>query len=238
MPHLPFLGLNSNHMVDFSTFINCFPDKQIMLSPEFKLLSVFLQNPSKELYGRQIERLATVSHERAVTYLNKLVNEHRALTKEKKGKQVFYRLNRHNELVLKTLSIAELERKIEFARKNEAGFVIQDLVSGITSESGSSIYFILLFGSTARGHAKEESDIDLLFVLLQNGKTKAKIEEMIKKRTVITGKRFSFHPVTLSELEKLWLKEPVYRNIWDERIVFFGEENFWKFVLKEGEPHG
>jgi len=202
------------------------------------LLSAFLQNPSKELYGRQIERLAGTSHERAVTYLNRLVTDHRALTREKKGKQVFYRLNIHNELVQKTLAIAELERKIDFVRKNEAGFVIQDLVSGITSELGASVYFILLFGSAARGHAREESDIDLLFVLLQNGKIKAKIEEIIKKRSDITGKRFSFHPVTLSELERLWLKEPVYRNIWDERIVFFGEENFWKFILKEGEPHG
>ena len=225
-------------MVGFSTFINSLFDNQIMLSPEFKLLGVFLQNPSKELYGRQIERLAGINHERAVTYLNRLVNEHRALTRERKGKQVFYRLNRHNELVLKSFAIAELERKIGFVRKTDVGFVIQDLVSGVTSELGSSIYFILLFGSTARGHAREESDIDLLFVLLQNGKIKAKIEEMIKKRTIITGKKFSFHPVTLSELEKRWLKEPVYRNIWDERIVLFGEENFWNFVLKEGEPHG
>lgn len=229
---------NSNQVVGLSTFINSLLDNRIMLSPEFKLLSAFLQNPSKELYGRQIERLVGINHERAVTYLNRLVNEHRALTKEKKGRQVFYRLNKHNELAQKTLSIAELERKIDFVRRDEVGFVIQDLVSGVTSELGSSIYFILLFGSTARGHARGKSDIDLLFVLLQNGKIKAKIGEMIKKRTVITGKKFSFHPVKLSELEKLWLKEPVYRNIWDERIVFFGEENFWKFVLKKGEPHG
>ena len=41
---------------------------------------------------------------------------------------------------------------------------------------------------------------------------------------------------TVEELESRWQKEPVYANIWDERVVFFGEENFWRFVLKKGEP--
>jgi len=208
------------------------------MSPEFKLLSAFLQNPSKELYGRQIERLTGTNHERTVVYLNKLVTSHRALIGERKGKQVFYRLNKQNEIAQKALSVAELERKIGFIRKNKDGFVIQDLVSGITGEFGPAVYFIILFGSAARGQAREESDIDLLFVLLQNGKTKSRIEEFVKKRSIIGGKRFSFHSVTLPELKRRWSKEPVYKNIWDERIVFFGGENFWNFVLKEGEPHG
>lgn len=56
-----------------------------MLSPEFKLLDAFLQNPSKELYGRQIERLIRTNHERAVAYLNKLVDDYGVLGKERKG---------------------------------------------------------------------------------------------------------------------------------------------------------
>ncbi|MBI5046843.1 hypothetical protein HZC07_03875, partial [Candidatus Micrarchaeota archaeon] len=82
----------------------------------------------------------------------------------------------------------------------------------------------------------EESDIDLLFVLLDNGKIKNNIEKTLKKQEIITGKKISFHPITLAELERDWSKEPIYNNIWDERIIFFGEENFWNFVLKKGEP--
>ena len=128
--------------------------------------------------------------------------------------------------------------KITFIKKNKDGFIIQDLVSQIIREFRPAVYFVLLFGSVARGHATEGSDIDVLFVLLQNGKIKLNIEEIIKKKNIITGKEFSFHPVTLQELKVRWFKEPIYKNIWDERVVFFGEENFWNFILKEGEPYG
>ena len=207
-----------------------------MLNPEFKLLNAFLNNPSKELYAREIERLTKTNHERAGVYLAGLVTQ-KALLREKKGKQVFYRLNKQNELVQEALSFAELERKIQFVKTSQIGFIVKDTVSEVLKEYRPHIYFILLFGSAARGQQREQSDIDLLFVLLENGGTKKKIEGIVKKREVITGKTISFHSITLKDLEDEWQKKPIYTNIWDERIVFFGEENFWNFVLKQGEPY-
>jgi len=208
-----------------------------MLSSEFKLLDAFLKAPSSELYGRQIERLTKTSHERTLAYLGKLVND-KALFREQKGRQVFYRLNKQSEMAQKALSVAELSNKIDFIRKNERGYAIQRLVSEIVQAAGAEIYFVILFGSVARNQAQAASDIDLLFVLIQNGKTRAKIDGFVRRMVIATGDRFSFHSVTLAELEKQWLKGPVYKNIWDERILLFGEENFWKFVLRVGEPHG
>ena len=223
-------------MAGLPTFINYCSDSKFMLGPEFKLLGAFWHSPTKELYARQIERMTETNHERAGVYLAELVAQ-KALLREEKGKQVFYRLNRQNELVLKGLAFAELEKKINFVKGNKDGFIAQDLVLQIVRECRPSLYFVLLFGSVARGHQREGSDIDLLFVLAGNGKTKTKIEEIIKKQEMLCGKTIAFHPVSVKELEKLWKKEPVYKNIWDERIVFFGEENFWSFVLKEGEPY-
>jgi len=223
-------------MAGYPTFINYALDNGFMLSPEFRLLGAFWHSPTKELYARQIERMTGTNHERAGVYLAGLVAQ-KALLREKKGKQVFYRLNRQSELVLKALAFAELEKKIDFVKGNKDGFIVQDLVSQIARECRPSLYFVLLFGSVARGHQREGSDIDLLFVLTQSGKTKKKIEDMIKKQEMLTDKAISFHPVSIKELEKLWSKEPVYKNIWDERVIFFGEENFWSFVLKKGEPY-
>jgi len=206
-----------------------------MLGPEFNLLTAFLQNPSKELYGRQIERMAGATHERSIVYLKALVNM-KMLLREKKGNQVFYRLNKRNELVQKTLALAELERKREFIKKNGYGVIIHNLVSEVIGDFRTSICFVLLFGSVARNQQKESSDIDLLFVLADNGK-KDEIEKIVKKQEMLTGKKISFHPITLKELEKEWRKKAIYKNIWDERVVFFGEDNFWNFVLKVGEPH-
>lgn len=230
------IGLFSNHVVCLQTIINNSNYNEFMLEPEFKLLTPFLQNPSKELYGRQIERMAGATHERSIVYLKSLVDT-KMLIREKKGNQVFYRLNKRNELVQKTLAFAELEKKREFIKKNGYGVTVFNLVSEVTDNFRTAVYFVLLFGSVARSQQRESSDIDLLFVLVENGKTKDEIEKIVKKQEMLTGKKISFHPITLKELEKEWRKKAIYKNIWDERVVFFGEDNFWNFVLKMGEPH-
>ncbi len=230
------IGLNSNHVVGFQTIINNSDHNEFMLDTEFKPLTAFLHHPSQELYGRQIERMVGATHERSIAYLKSLVNK-KILLRELKGKQVFYRLNKHNELVQKTLSIAELEKKREFIKKNRDGSIVYSLVSQVTDNYRTSVYFILLFGSVARNDQRTESDIDLLFVLVEKGKIEDEIEKIVKKQEMLTGKKISFHPITLTELEKEWRKKGIYKNIWDDRVVFFGEENFWNFVLKMGEPH-
>lgn len=206
-----------------------------MLSPEYKILKAFLNNPSKELYGREIERLAKTSHERTISYLNELVKK-KVLIRETRGRQVFFKLNKNNELTIKALSLGEMERKTEFMAGNDLAFVIRDVIFRAIKECQPYIYSVMLFGSVARKQQRESSDIDLLFILLKNGRIKSRIESIIKQQSTITGKEIQLHTVTVAELEKRWRKEPVYRNIWDERIVFYGEENFWRFVLSKGEP--
>ena len=225
-------------MAGFPAFINYTGYNIFMLNPEFKLLNAFLLKPSKALYAREIERLTKTNHERAGVYLDKLTKVQRALSREKRGKQVFYNLNKNSELTRKALAFAEMERRFKFVHTNKFGPMVRKIVYEIVKERQPLIYFIALFGSVARGHQTEESDIDLLFVLLDNGKTRKKIAEMLKKQEVITGKKISFHPITMRELENGWSKEPVYNNLWDERIIFYGEENFWNFILKVGEPRG
>lgn len=222
-------------MVYFQTFIKSSSNNTIMLSSEFKVLTAFLKTPSKELYGREIERLANTTHERTLNYLNGLTNK-KILSKEKRGKQVFYRLNKNNILTLKALSIAELEKRIEFTKTSHEASAITDFLRK-SSDLGLDVKFILLFGSVARKQSTKQSDIDLLFVLNKNGKAEQNLTKLARERETITGKSFSLHITNIKELEKRWLKEPIYRNIWDERIVLFGEEDFWRFVLTKGEPH-
>jgi predicted nucleotidyltransferase len=229
-------GCFSSHVAGITTFIYDELHEEYMLNPEFRMLEAFLKDSGKELYARQIERMTGTNHERAGVYLAELVKQN-VLLREKKGKQVFYRLNKNSELALKALAFAEMEIKRKFIKTNKDRFVVYDLISQINRELRPDLYFVLLFGSVAREHQRKESDIDLLFVLSGNKKTKARLEEMIKKQEMLTGKKISFHPVTIKELGKLWKREPVYKNIWDERIVFFGEENFWSYVFKEGNPY-
>lgn len=223
-------------MAGKTAFINCTDNNEYMMSPEFDLLGAFLQNPSKSLYAREIERLTKTNHERAGVYLEKLSKVHRILIREERGKQVFYHLNKNSELVRKILAFAEMERRTKFVRTNELGATVRTIIHEVLKECSPYVYFVALFGSVARGHQREDSDIDLFFVLLDTKKVKKRIGEMLKKQEMLIGKKISFHPISLAELEKEWSKKPVYKNIWDERIIFYGEENFWNFIIKWGEP--
>ena len=205
-----------------------------MLAQKYKLLSAFLFEPSKEKYGREIERAAGFSHERAVSYLKDLVKE-KVLLCERKGRQVFYRLNRKSEAVTRIMSALEYERTREFLRSNkDAAVLLYDLKNDILSSKKGEIQFLVIFGSMARGESRAMSDIDLLAVTV-SGKEPGGVRERIKRRSKIHGIDFSVHFVSLDELEKSWHKEPIYKNIWRERIVLYGESRFWEFVIEVGE---
>ena len=205
-----------------------------MLKSEFKIINAFLFRPFDQLYGREIERLTSITHSRAVAYLASLV-EAKILISERRGNQVIYSVNPHNELTMKALSIAELERKTDFFNnKLVEKSILYRLVSESLNQCPNLLYFVLLFGSFARGQSRESSDLDILFVTAKNGNTKKKIEEIGKKLEASTGRKISVHVVGLKEIEKRWSNEPIYKGIWDDRIILYGEDQFWNFILNRG----
>lgn len=206
-----------------------------MLSKEFKIIKAFLFRPFEKLYGREIERQTGITHSRAVAYLKSLV-EQKILVSQRRGNQVLYSINPNNELTLKALSIAELERKRNFFEdKLVEKSILYRLMANALDQCAYAIQFSLLFGSSAREHARESSDLDVLFVISGNKNTKKSLEEMGVKLEASTGRKISIHVVSMKEIEKLWLSEPAYKGIWNDRIVLYGEEQFWNFVFKMGD---
>lgn len=206
-----------------------------MLAKEFKVIKAFLLRPFEPMYGREIERIAGITHSRAVAYLKDLI-EQKVLISKRRGNQVLYSLNSNNEITLKALSIAELERKEGFfENKMVEKSMLYRLGSNVLAKCPDAIRFTLLFGSFARGHARESSDLDVLFVVSKNKYTKRDLEEVGKQLEASTGRKISIHVVGIKEIERLWLSEPAYKGIWKDRIVLFGEEQFWRFVFRIGE---
>lgn len=207
-----------------------------MIQRKYFVLKAFLHSPSVEKYGREIEREIGISHEQVVRYLKAVAGEG-IIFSEKKGRQIFYWLNKKNSTLPKILAFLEMERCRKFLSDNRTYTVLlHDLKSDILSEVGEVIQFILLFGSVSRGDARRNSDVDLLFVTSFNSEIKEKIEKIIEKRAKITGRSISPQVVTMSDLKESWHREPIYKNIWEERMVLYGEERFWEFVLEKGEP--
>jgi predicted nucleotidyltransferase len=175
-----------------------------------------------------------------VRYYLKELETIKAVKSETKGKIKEYLVNRNHELVLKVFSLLEMERRQRFYSRNPKLGVRLAKLGSFQAPSGlttADIKFIILFGSSARGEAKEGSDVDILLVIKNND---AAFEEQVKavarEMEALSGKRFSMHTVELGDFRAKWKKEPFYATLWRDHIVLYGDEVFWREVLEMGEP--
>lgn len=114
----------------------------------FKLLGVFLRNPSKQFYESEIKRKSGLSAG-AVNKHMKFLVEDNLVNIEKRGKMKFYRLNK-DDLFVRRMKIAY-----------NLSLPIIDKIKIIGKKLGVQIY---LFGSVARGEDLEDSDYDILII--------------------------------------------------------------------------
>ena len=204
-------------------------DKNSIFSTNWRMfycLIPFQFDPAEEKYGLEIEKEIAnrdfgISHETVHTYLNHFSNTG-ILKKKNKGKQAFFSLNAQNAVPI--LSLLEQDRTNLFLRTTSQAMELLEIIDLI-----DDCYFALLFGSVARMHQRERSDIDILLV---DGKVDL---ESLKKKEALYGK-ISIHSITKKELKEQWHKEPVYKGIWKDRIVLMNLDRFWEFILKEGKP--
>ncbi|HOI12277.1 MAG TPA: nucleotidyltransferase domain-containing protein [Methanoculleus sp.] len=125
---------------------------EVLISSEtrVRLLTLFLMNPGKEYYIRQVERLVGKNYTLVRKELARL-ESFGLLTSEVKGNQTYYSVNRDfflypelQRLVLKTEGVAQVLKE----RLGEIG----------------DVECIFIYGSFASGTAGAKSDIDLFIV--------------------------------------------------------------------------
>ncbi len=155
-----------------------------------KILTHLVKNPSKETYQREIAKETGISIGAVNQYMHDFL-EMDMVSREKRGKMLFYSLNQDNPAVRQFkvfLTVIELNPLVEKIKRN--------------SEK------IILFGSCSDGTDVEESDIDL-FILTEN---KRKVREEL--REIKTGRKLS--PIVVNSAEFIKLKKedkPLYDRI-------------------------
>ncbi|MCD6476882.1 MAG: nucleotidyltransferase domain-containing protein, partial [Candidatus Aenigmarchaeota archaeon] len=141
----------------------------------FKLLEVFLKNPTKEFYELEIKKKSGLSTGATNKYMKQLVKEKLILFK-KKGKMNFYKLNRNYEIVKQIKKLYNLSSNLA-----------KELVK-LAKKLNIKIY---LFGSVARGEDIEDSDWDLLIIgdkninIIENELSKIKKKYNVKIKYLI-----------------------------------------------------
>jgi len=205
-------------------------DKNSIFSTNWRMfycLKPFQFDPLGEKYGLEIEDEIrksgfNISHETVFTYLNHYCKTG-ILRKIKRGRQAFFSLTSENALLI--MALLEQDRTNLFLRDSKLTIPILE-VSGLLG--GCS--FAVLFGSVARGHERDSSDMDILIV---DGKTD---KAAISKKEAVYGITINIHSVPMKELENQWHREPIYKGIWRDRIVLKNYNRFWEFALAEGKP--
>lgn len=173
---------------------------------DWKLLRIFLENPDRDFYTKEISRQTRIG---VGTVNNFLRNIHKdnILIKEIVGNVHLYRLNDELELV-KQLKI--FNTLLDFKQYN----LIEQFL-----KVDNTIISIILYGSYANGENDSKSDIDLLFIT-NNKKNFTSIIQQLEEKM---KKSISIQKMNISDWQTLKEKDRTfYESIIVNHIVLYG----------------
>lgn len=184
---------------------------------KWHLMIPFLGDYQRQVILADMEREIGISHQALKKYVDSLVNGN-ILIKEKKPKNILYRLNKDNPMVLNYLSAAE---KIVLENKLEKITLLKRLYETLSPHMTHSNF--LVFGSSAGGNIGQ--DIDILKV------GKAEIKEEISRFKDTYGKE-----IHLVNSEDFSLNKALTREVIKKHLIFNGFDSFvkwfWNFTWK------
>jgi len=198
-----------------------------------KMLTVFLNDPFKEIHLREIARLSKSS-------IANVDNSMRLFVKNDMFKRrdvshtSFFKPNLENEDLIKIFELLELERRKEFYKKNKnIARLLKKYTKDVIDLSNKRIQLVILFGSVARGEWTKGSDIDILAVVPDK---EADTIDILNRAKKDAGPLLEIRPISTTTkkfLEGFKEKTEFYDNLWKDRIVLYSEFLFWQ-LIKEG----
>lgn len=199
------------NVVAFTTFV--VKMRTLIKFAYWKIFKEFYNNKNTALHLREISRKIKLDQSALTRHLNYLIKTKILHFKEEGNLKKFF----INSIYIKNIFPLYDEEKLEslpLLRKNAIKFYIKELVE--------KPVFIIIFGSTAKGEFKEDSDIDIIAVFNKKSDTK-RVREYAESQTGITISEFQ---ITYKEfIEELKLKQdnviqsgietgfPAYNNV-------------------------
>jgi len=159
-----------------------------------KILALFFLDPDKEYYFSEVARL-TGTRQGVVQRELKTLTEAGILNSEKRGRQIFYSVNRNNP-------IFQDLRNIVFKTFGVIGQIREALES-----LANKIKIAFIYGSFARGEEVSGSDLDLFII------GRARLDEIVKALSAVENAiGREINPTLFSEAE--------FKNKWSQKNHF------------------
>ncbi len=170
---------------------------------EGEIIQLFLKNPEKEYYFREIAKNLNKEPSHYQKYLDNLV-EDKILLDERRGNMRFFKLNKDHPLYEEIKSIVSKTIGLEAE--------IKKLVDNL-----NNVEYAFIFGSIAKGLENVNSDVDLILIgsIDQNSLT-AMISSAEKK----ISREINYHIYSSREIiKKLKEKDEFISNIFSSPII-------------------
>lgn len=181
----------------------------------FKIMKHFLKGYNKEIYGRALINLVTLSQKNISLTLLELEKEG-ILFSKLSGNRKYYSVNFLNPLIRDHLALFESFRKIEFLEKNKKMIDISKKIEGEV---------VCIFGSYAKETQDKDSDLDIFVVGKINSQNLRKLGEEY-------GYSIQIFNLSLIDFKKeLQKKNPLVLEILENHVLLKGQEVFVEEVL-------
>ncbi len=193
---------------------------------ENKILGVLLLNPleSKSLHQIAIDtKLSYVTVHKVAPRLLQ-----RQLIKiKKKGKANLISVDLEYADIGSLSSAMVYQRKITLRKHPQLLLVVQEIEVALSGK----FYILLLFGSYAKGEARQDSDVDFLFMVPDAEKKEPHQEKINKALELYPKIKKDFKVISISDFrEMLQQKYTVGRSAFQQSLILFGVEPYYSMV--------
>ncbi|HLC91043.1 MAG TPA: nucleotidyltransferase domain-containing protein [Candidatus Nanoarchaeia archaeon] len=171
-----------------------------------RILRFLYLSPNRYFSFLELEQYLGAGREGIRQALRKLVHYDMAYVEEKGGKR--YKINLDNPIIERLQGIFDYEKKffqgIDPKKLQVLANVEIDFLKAV-----DGLQRIILFGSVAKGKAKERSDIDLLIVM-KSGKNTVQVKTAIEEIKEKYEKRYAIQTILMDELELTKRKKELF----------------------------
>ncbi len=193
---------------------------------EIRILGKLLRNPAKSMSMNALAKVAGLSY---VTVFNSIsrMKKKQLINAEKKGKATLVSADLENAAIAK-LSQAMIYERESFLTKEPA---VKIIFSDIDHNLKERFFMAILFGSYAAEKQKDDSDIDMLFIVHDIKEINYFKEKIAKALRLHPNKKIDFNVVSISDfIEMLNQKYSVAREALNCSVVLFGAEQYYSLV--------